>query len=124
MFVKQTLSLGLILAMAAGCSSTKKVSSGPRFEDGFMPVARDDLALIGPCNQDRKAFERIRDLESTRALATIDGVRDLRDVLRNSSQTLLAASAPALFRAGVYEGAPELIELSCDSLKRVTHSGL
>jgi hypothetical protein len=124
MTLTRLLSFMTLVLLMSACSSSKKNTNNSGFEHGFMPVERGDLALIGPVQQDRHAFERIRDLEATRTLATIDGARDLRDVLRGSSQTMLAASAPAIFRAGVYNGAPELIELACDSLKRVTHSGL
>lgn len=118
----QFLLLSVIL-LSVACA-TKPQQKREDFGLGFEPLERTQVALVGPVKEDRAAFSRIKELESNGSLGTIDGTRELSNILRSSSQTMLAATAPSLFRAGVYTGSPELIDISCDSMRRVTHAGL
>ena len=125
MNTRQTNFVLLAVILLAGASACATKSPGrPDYSLGFEPVDRASMALIGPLSQDRAAFERIKELESSGALGTLDGTRELKNVLHGSSQTMLAATAPSLFRAGVFAGTPELIDISCNAMRRVTHAGL
>jgi hypothetical protein len=111
-----------VILLAPACATQQEPNDD--LSGGFIPLERNSAALVGPLKQDRAAFERIKDLEDSGALGTLEGTRELRAALRGASQTMLAATAPSLFRAGVYSGSPELIDISCESMRRVTHAGL
>jgi len=79
---------------------------------------------LRPGETDRALFALIRRLQERRLLGTPDADAELAPLLAAASQTMLAASALELYRAGVCAGSPSLMNQSCAASRRVEHPGL
>ena len=118
------LALALLpLGCAANRNAAQSRNQVPPIEEGFLDRAVD-AAPLGPIAADRRVFLRIQELSAGDSLAAPDAARELKSTLAEASQTMLAASALGLFRAGVYTGSTDLIDLACGSSRRVTHHAL
>lgn len=87
-------------------------------------IDRVPEAVIGPVDEDAKLFSLLKQLEDSGSWADPSVPRELEPLLKESSQTMLAATLPEVFRVGVVTGTPGIITLSCEHLERVTHGTL
>jgi hypothetical protein len=94
------------------------------WEKGLDASRGPQIAPLGPIDTDQGAYNYIRRRAQERDLGSRMTAAGLDEIITSSSQVLAAAMAMPLFRAGVYYGAPRLIERACTSARRVTHAAL
>jgi hypothetical protein len=118
----------LILSLAALLACAHEDAAQPLadrdWEKGLDASRGPQIAPLGPIDTDQGAYNYIRRREMEHDLGSRTTAAGLDEIIGASSQVLASAMALPLFRAGVYLGQPRLIERSCTSARRVTHSAL
>ena len=113
----------IALAAALGCAHEEPAADRD-WEHGLDAKLSAQIAPVGPIESDQRAYDLIRRREQQRALATRTTSLELGEIVGGSSQVLASALALPLFKAGVYLGAPGLIDHGCAAAGRVTLSAL
>jgi hypothetical protein len=117
------LSLAALLAACAH-EDGGQLPAERDWEKGLDAARGPQIAPVGPIDTDQGAYNYIRRREQERDLGSRMTAAGLDEIITSSSQVLASAMAMPLFRAGVYYGAPRLIERACTSARRVTHTAL
>lgn len=123
----QKLAIPIALAALFGCAHEPPATLPIQETDwthGLDAQREAAIAPVGPLESDQRAYDLIRRREQHRALTTKTTSLELDDIVNGSSQVLASALALPLFKAGVYYGAPRLIEKGCAAARRVTNSAL
>ena len=117
-----------LFALATACAheQVQPLPSAPERDwmRGLEQQRGAQIAPLGPIENDQRAYDVIRRREQQRALGAKATGLELDDIINNSSQVLAQALALPLFKAGVYQGLPKLIEKGCTAARRVTHNAL
>ena len=121
---KNILILSLAALLACAHEDAAQLPTERDWEKGLDGVRGPQIAPVGPIDTDQAAYNYIRRREQERDLGSRMTAAGLDEIISASSQVLASAMALPLFRAGVYLGAPRLIERACTSAQRVTHSAL
>jgi len=121
---KSIVILSLAALLACAHEEATQLPTEHDWDKGLDATRGPQIAPLGPIDTDQGAYNYIRRREQERDLGSRMTAAGLDEIITSSSQVLAAAMAMPLFRAGVYYGAPRLIERACTSARRVTHAAL
>jgi hypothetical protein len=121
---KNILILSLAALLACAHEEQAQLPTERDWEKGLDASRGPQIAPLGPIDTDQAAYNYVRRREQERDLGSRMTAAGLDEIIASSSQVLASAMALPLFRAGVYLGAPRLIERACTSAQRVTHTAL
>lgn len=115
--------LALVLSLVA-CAARQPPEPLPEPPfTGFL-AERSPPAPLGPASADESAWHIVDGIATDKAFSASSTADELRAALQDTSQMMLSAAAPALFRTGVYVGNTAIVALACDSQARVTTPSL
>ncbi len=121
---KSIVILSLAALLACAHEETAQLPTERDWEKGLDAARGPQIAPVGPIDTDQGAYNYIRRREQEKDLGSRMTAAGLDEIIAASSQVLASAMAMPLFRAGVYLGAPRLIERGCTSARRVTQGAL
>lgn len=115
----------VIALLTAACAHEEAARPAEHdWEHGLDAALSAQIAPVGPIESDQRAYDLIRRREQQRALNTKTTSMELGEIIGASSQVLASALALPLFKAGVYLGAPGLLDHGCTAAGRVTLASL